>query len=293
MSEAHIAEFLVLTAKKSDRPKAVLTSTTAAISSYYKTTEIDSPINSKVNKLVEGLIKCETKKPLRRTAVMPTKPFLDMFRAWGKNNNLSIWALRLKSLSLLSLAAMMRPSDLAPKSVTSVEDTLQFIQNELKRSAIELRENDMILYLFGIKNDYSRDGFQIILPRASDPLICPVDSLQCYIHRTQSRVKPDGAVFVGLSRPFSALSAGGIASILTKAIELAGLSGRGFTPKCFRPTGATSAIEAGIQPDTVRSVGRWKSAETFEKHYVHAIPPSGFTDEILHGRTQETPFQED
>ena len=34
------------------------------------------------------------------------------------------------------------------------------------------------------------------------------------------------------------------------------------------------AIEAGLDKDVVRTVGRWRSAET---HYVHAKPSKGFT----------------
>ena len=54
--------------------------------------------------------------------------------------------------------------------------------------------------------------------------------------------------------------------MLNKAIELAG--GQGFSAKCFCPTGATKAIESGVNKDVVQTIGHWKNAETFETHYV-------------------------
>ena len=75
------------------------------------------------------------------------------------------------------------------------------------------------------------------------------------------------------------MCASAISAVLNKSIELVGLSG--YSAKCFRPTGATLAVEPGINPDFVQTTGRWKSTETFQKHYVHVKPPQAFTDLIL------------
>ena len=81
--------------------------------------------------------------------------------------------------------------------------------------------------------------------------------------------------------PYSGLSASAIAKILSQAINLAGLGDQGYSPKSFRPTGATAAVQADVNPDRVRQIGRWKNRECFEKHYVHAIPDKSTTDKIL------------
>ena len=60
---------------------------------------------------------------------------------------------------------------------------------------------------------------------------------------------------------------------------MAGLANQGFSAKSYRPTGATVAIEQGLDPDSV-SKGRWKSKETFEYHYVHAKPDKNFVSKI-------------
>ena len=143
------------------------------------------------------------------------------------------------------------------------------------------RDTPTVVYLFGIKNDYYRKGFQFLVPMASDPVICPVRALKDYVLRTQHLVMRNGQVFLSLNRPYKGLTATGIVNILNKSIELVGLKSQGFSAKCFCPCGATSAVEAGVNPDFITSVGRWKNRQVFDTHYVHANPPAGFTDSIL------------
>lgn len=63
-------------------------------------------------------------------------------------------------------------------------------------------------------------------------------------------------VFLTLNAPFKQLGSSGVAKVLDHAIHLAGLGGQGYTAKSFRPTGATAAVEAGVNPDYVRKIGR-------------------------------------
>ena len=137
------------------------------------------------------------------------------------------------------------------------------------------------MYLFGIKNDYDRKGFRVCMPCASNQVVCQVLVLKAYMRRTEHVVGSDGPVFVSLNKPYSGLTVSGISGILNKAVELVGLKEQGFSAKCFRPSGATNAVEAGVAPEVVQSVGRWKSTETFQTHYVHARPPKQFTDNVL------------
>ena len=108
----------------------------------------------------------------------------------------------------------------------------------------------------------------------------PVHTLHSYIQRTEP-FRSDGAVFIGLKRPFKAISAASVAKILDSSISRAGLSGQGFSAKSFRPTGATRAIDAGIDPDIVQKVGRWKCTEVFRNHYVHSKTPKEFTSAVI------------
>ncbi len=81
--------------------------------------------------------------------------------------------------------------------------------------------------------------------------------------------------------PFRPLCSASVAGILNWAISLAGLDPTKYSAKNFRPTGATWAIQEGMNSEQVRQLGRWKDPTTFYKHYVHANPDSQMTDAIL------------
>ncbi len=40
-------------------------------------------------------------------------------------------------------------------------------------------------------------------------------------------------------------------------------------------------VAAGYNPDTVCNIGRWRSREVSEQHYVHTRAPHGFIDNVL------------
>ena len=275
-----VVEFLVDRCDSSARPKSVINTSVAVLQNFCKATGVPSVVDTDIVKLVEGLVKSGTTEPMRRTKVLPVKPFMELFRKWGDNGDLSIWALRLKTLTLLSLTVMLRPSDIAPKSEVWKEGI--WSAGKFKRSWVDFTCDQYVqIYMMGNKNDYSRDGFCVNLPYSSDKVTCPVVALKEYMFRTQRYVKQNGPVFVTVNRPYTAMTASGISGVLNKAIELVGLDKQGYSAKCFRPTGATVGVESGLDPNVVQALGRWKSTETFQKHYVHAKPPIKYTDTIL------------
>ena len=75
---------------------------------------------------------------------------------------------------------MLWPSDIAPKAVvmkSRAKKPVQFTVNSIK-----LLDNGLaIIYLFGIKNDYQREGFRVFLTPLENIKVCPVEALQCYL----------------------------------------------------------------------------------------------------------------
>ena len=234
-----------------------------------------------MNMFIMGLVKSDTSSPMTRSKVIPNKPFINLFLKWEDNNKLSIWALHMKAVVLLAFSAMLRPSDVTPRSVCA--DYIGLHQMLFDRSKIEYRADGSISIEFhGIKNDYSRDSFKVQVQQASNSKICPVVTLKCYLDRTSSLVDSQtGPVFVTLNRPYSAPMASSVSGILNKAIDIIGLSGQGFSAKCFRPSGATATVEAWHNPNSMCKIGRWKDQATFEEYYVHAKAPANITDNIL------------
>lgn len=277
---AALAEFLRLIADGSDRPNSVLRTALAALGHLYSVKGnrhlIESP---EIRLLVTALVKSGTVAPMRRSKVMPVQAFHDLFMKWPSNDILDVRCLRLKAITLLALTLMLRPSDIAPKAQIAGANQVQQVCFSVDQ--VEFRESDAKITFFGIKNDTSRTGFEVLLPRADQLQLDPVSTLECYIQRTSDHRPSGGPVFLSLRAPFVALQASSVAKILEESIKLAGLGERGYSAKSFRPTGATSAIESNINPEIVRKVGRWKDSEVFFAHYVHARTPDEFTDVVL------------
>ena len=93
-------------------------------------------------------------------------------------------------------------------------------------------EQGMVLYLHGIKNDYSRDGFCVCVcvNLASDPVICLVRTLEDYLERTNGAGQK-GPVFVLLKDVYKPVMVTVILGILNKAIKLAGLDSKVYSEK--------------------------------------------------------------
>ena len=283
--KANIANFLVHICKKSERPQSLLKCVSAAITHLYASMGLSSPMpNQDISMLCTALIKCKTIKPMKRSLVMPVEYFSRLFVSWKDNHLLSLKQLRIKAITLLSLTAMLRPSDIAPKGVITKgayeeQENIVFTTDKV----IRLAGGRLKLILFGIKNDIKRKGFEIVIQPHSNIKLCPVRALECYLTRTECfRSGDNNAVFISLRRPYLGLKAEAIASDLNEAIRMAGIKEQGFTAKCFRPTGATVAVQSGHNPDIVRKTGHWKNSEVFFEHYVHTEPNVAFTDDIIH-----------
>ena len=279
---SQVADFLCGLADTSGRPRGILSTATAALSCLYEGLGRDNVTNEPVvRNLVMALIKSGTKAPRKVTPVMPIKPFHDLFLRWPDNDLLTIRDLRLKTLVLMALAFMLRPSDVAPRGMLfdpTVQDQRRMV---FSTRQIEFGEDGGVTISFhGIKNDYLREGFTVSIPPASVPKIDPVEALRTYLMRTES-VRPglDLPVFLTLQRPFRALSSDSVARVLDDGIKAAGLVG--YTAKSFRPTGATVAVNSGMDQDSARNIGRWRCREVFEEHYVHSKVSGSYTDKLL------------
>ena len=279
-----IADYLCSLCDKSDRPKSVLTANISALNKYF-TAVNNTRVGENIHVFVQALIKSGTKSPMQKTPVMPVDAFFQLFNGWPNNDMLSIKDLRLKTVCLFALVVMARPSDFAPKAGIFNPDSCEFSKLVFSTNQFEFSVDNMKLSFHGIKNDYQRDGFELTIPRMNvdDVKIDPVHTLECYIKRTEGfrASVAKSPLFLTLVKPYRELEASSISRILNEAIDKAGLSSKGFSAKCFRPTGATEAVRFGLSPDMARYVGRWRCASTFEKHYVHAQLPNDYCEKML------------
>ncbi len=283
VEEGVLAGFMCELSDSSTKPRSLLNTASAAISALYQAIGFSDLSQSiSIKKLSSALVKSGSSQPMKCSTVMPVEDFRQLFFGLGDNKLLSIKDLRMKVVCLLSLSLMLRPSDIAPKSVFFDASTQKQLPIVLKVSDIQFCEDGSAsVTLFGIKNDIHRSGFTVELQKHSNAVLDPVQALKTYIQRTERQRPPERPVFLSLTSPYHAISAATVASILEDSISRAGLSGRGFSAKSFRPTGASVAIEKGLDPKVVQSVGRWKSTEVFYAHYVHCRIPQDFVDKLV------------
>ena len=227
-------------------------------------------------------MKSATQKPMAKSLVVPIQPFRDLFLGWHTNDQLSIKDLRLKTITLLALTLMLRPSDIATKAVHFDRKTMQQESWLFTTDNITFLDSGEAKIIFhGIKNDTSRTGFDVILQPVTDRKLDPVATLQDYITRTSDFRPNEKPVFLALNPPYAAIAAKTVAGIMNEAIALAGLSGKGYSANSFRPTGANLAVETGCDPEIAMRLGRWKTKSVFYDHYVHAKPPDALSANIL------------
>lgn len=282
VSTSVVADFLYSQCSRSQRPRSMINSTCAALKCLYDGyNKVNLCDSAYISTFKSALVKSTTKAPRLKTPIMPAKAFHDLFMKLDDNENLNIKFLRMKTVTLLALALMLRPSDIAPHAEMFDADDNICDAVVLSLDQIKFDGNGVKIRFFGIKNDTSRDGFEVTLQEATCKKLDPVGALKCYIDKTAVHRKAGGPVFIGLNKPYKHLSSNAISNILKDAINEAGLGGQGYSAKCFRPTGATLGVQSGCDPNVVRQLGRWKTESVFYSHYVHCNAPSDYFDKVI------------
>ena len=222
---AMMVDFLCFLAEASPRPKSVLNTTVAAVEAMSKAMRKMSLVTTEVTTLV-------TMQPMIRSKIIPVNTFTNLFLSWESNWFLPLEELRLKSITLLALALMLRPSDLAPKGMIKVGEKWHHLvlkADQLKFNA----DGSAMLVLLGIKNYYKRDSFEIPITPSREARLGPVCTIQAYLARTQYLYSEGGQLFLSLKKTYGSITAKMVARILEKAIVMASLGGQGFSAKKF------------------------------------------------------------
>ena len=145
--------------------------------------QLQGLITGDIYKLVVGLVKCCTTAPMKRSTVMPVQPFMTLFRSWKGNWLITMEQLRMKTLTLLALSMMLRLSDVTPRVMVHGQDTQHLSALILSTESVCFHPDgsSVTITLHGIKNDYSRDGFEVTVPSVEEVKVDPVAMLWCYM----------------------------------------------------------------------------------------------------------------
>ena len=115
----------------------------------------------------------------------------------------------MKTVILLALVCMMRPSDLSPKGVNLDTRDLSVHNIVLSMDNIQfMANNSLTISFFGITNDTSCSGFEVNFPPNLDDIIGdPVSCLREYIDRTTAVWPTDTKPLLPtLTPPYKAIS---------------------------------------------------------------------------------------
>lgn len=173
--------------------------------------------------------------------------------------------LRNRALLVIGFSAALRRSELANIEVPHVK----FVREGLE------------LFLPKRKTDQAKEGTVIGLPFGSNPLTCPVRTVQAWLEAAGHQ---DGPLFrsvdlhgnVGENK----LSGNGIALIVKRCCEEIGLNPEKFGAHSLRSGFATSAAAAGKSEKAIMSQAGHRSTTTLHKYIKHATL---FTDNAAVG----------
>ena len=101
-----------------------------------------------LKRLVSGIVKCGTSLSMQCMKPIPIQPFIDLFATFGDNDTMTLRRLQMKTLTLVTLTCMTRPSDLAPKGVTLKKSDLSVNNIVLTLDNLEFREDKSLTIHF-------------------------------------------------------------------------------------------------------------------------------------------------
>lgn len=137
----------------------------------------------------------------------------------------------------------------------------------------------------------------LLIPRCSDPRVCPVRLLYSYFQRTAGQAaeyvkrlpptkKEDPIpLFFYLHGEAKPLPSRALRVILQDILKAAGMGedgmGRAIKPGSFRISAREAAVKAGHPEPLISAVGHWAMDSVQAKHYTVYDVPDSWTDSIL------------
>lgn len=174
---------------------------------------------------------------------------------WHNHVTISFSDLTRKTAFLLAARAIMRSSDLARISSSSVsfgDKRASFVVKQPKEST--QRQPHRVVKLTCTKPDAS----------------CAVCTLLAYCSRTRAwrlKIGDDDHLFVSCDAAFKPVSAQRIAKWLTSVLREAGVDTATFKAHSIRSASATHQRQQGATADAVMAKGHWRSRTVFKRHY--------------------------
>lgn len=204
--------------------------------------------------LVVQLLKgCFNSKPPRARYNKMWDPdvILNHFASLPDNKDLSLTILSHKLTILIALACLLRVSELAAISVSSID----FSDSVATFSILRPR-----------KTQHQNPLRSFSLPRLSGPS-CPIDCLAAYVNRTAAlRQKDSDVLFIALKRPHKEVGSSTVARWIKQGLISAGIDSD-FGAHSTRGSASSKAAQAGVPVDQILKAASWKTDSVFNRFY--------------------------
>lgn len=230
---------------------------------------LQHPDGRKLLMVVNGIKQKPTRKVQKDDDVQWSLSQLLEYLASQRTASLNTRTLRTKTLCLLMVAGIARPSDLARLDFSTYRSTSKGISLRVWRA----------------KNSGAGFSEPLLLPRLPQKHAerCPVRTLEAYLQavrdaRTRVAPYPDGfePVFLSLLQPYQKLSAARVSECVKEVLRTLKLDIRTYA---VRAKSATEAMDKGYPIAMVAKAGRWRSLNVLQNHYNRTRN----TDELVTG----------
>ena len=105
----------------------------------------------------------------------------------------------------------------------------------------------------------------------SDPELCVVKTLECYLNRTKSIRKDYKQLFISFKEPHNPVSKDTISRWIKSVLREAGIDIDLFKAHSTRAAACSSARENGVPIDEILKTAGWANNKCFQKFYDKAI----------------------
>ena len=177
-------------------------------------------------------------------------------RSQGPSSDLDLRALACKTATLLSLATLLRVSELGSIKATSINQLSKAVSFNLLNVRKRQRTGALASFL---------------LPLIEDELICPARCLIEYISRTAVHRGTNDELFLSTVPPFRAVKGNTISNWFKDYLLKSGIDAS-FTAHSTRSAAASCAARLGMSVDQILKTANWSNASTFTRFYHRDLP---------------------
>ena len=209
-----------------------------------------------IKRLLAGCYNSNPPRP-RYESTWDPQQVISFISGLGSNAQLSLAQLSYKTVTIIALATLLRVSELAAISLSSVA----FVQGGARFSLSKPR-----------KAQHTGPLQSLFIPSFADHECCPVDSLKEYVRRTTSLRKggENSSLFISVIAPHAEVTSNTLSRWVKNQLGLAGVD-TNFSAHSTRGAAASAAAAKGASIDDILKAGSWTREATFNSFYRRAV----------------------